>query len=106
MRATVCVDSQTRYRAGGPPLLRPVGETDFVMRCLAGAPDFGRCTPCAGIVGMLDLMHGAAARDGLLAHIAAGKGRFRGIRDPLVWDAGGIDYGLRRPPQRLSGYVM
>ena len=98
IRATVFIDSQTRYRTDGPALLRPVGETDFVMRCLADAPDFGRCTPCAGIVGTLDLTHGADVREGLLAHIAAGKGRFRGIRDPLMWDASDINYGVRRPP--------
>ena len=98
--ATVFIDSQTRYRTDGPELLRPVGETDFVIASLAA--EQGRApaqrSPCAGIVGMLDLTHGAEVRRGLEAHIAAGAGRFRGIRDPLMWDAGDINYGVRRPP--------
>ena len=104
VRATVFVDSQSSYRSDGPPLLRPVGETEFVVRSLAASPDFGPCVPCAGIVGALDLTHGSEARDGLRAHIDAGKGRFRGIRDPLVWDASdSINYGVRRPaPDRMS----
>ena len=112
VRATVFVDSQTRYRSDGPPLLRPVGETEWVVRHLA---DHGRADPgepCAAIVGHLDLTHGAKSRDGLLAHIAAGAGRFRGIRDPLVWDASDIDYGPRRPaldrmrdPRFLEGFA-
>lgn len=97
VRATVFVDSQSGYRSEGPLLLRPVGETELVGRWLAEAPEQGRCTPCAGIVGALDLMHGAESREGLLAHLEAGKGRFRGIRDPLAWDASDINYGPRRP---------
>jgi len=103
VRATVFVDSQSGYRGDGPALLRPVGETEFVVRHLAAHPELASARPCAGIVGYVDLSHGAAAREGLLAHVAAGAGRFRGIRDPLVWDAGGFDYGPRRPaPDRMS----
>ena len=98
--ATVFIDSQTRYRREGPELLRPVGETEFVVASLAAeheqAPS--QCSPCAGIVGRLDLTYGAEVREGLEAHIAAGAGRFRGIRDPLMWDASDINYGVRRPP--------
>lgn len=97
VRATVFVDSQSGYRSDGPMLLRPVGETELVSRWLAEAPRQGRCAPCAGIVGALDLTHGAEVREALLAHLEAGKGRFRGIRDPLVWDASDINYGPRRP---------
>ncbi len=99
VRATVFVDSQTDYRSSGPPLLRPVGETDFVIQSLAETPPgLGRCKPCAGIVGTLDLSRGPEVREGLLAHVAAGQGRFRGIRDPLAWDGSNINYGPRRPP--------
>jgi predicted TIM-barrel fold metal-dependent hydrolase len=102
-RATVFVDSQTRYRGDGPPLLQPVGETEWVVRHLAEAGPAGPGGPCTAIVGHLDLTNGAAVREGLLAHIAAGAGRFRGIRDPLVWDAGDFAYGPRRPaPDRMS----
>ena len=95
--ATVFVDSQSGYRTVGPELMRPVGETELVGRWLAEAPSLGHCKPCAGIVGALDLTHGAEVREGLLAHIEAGNGRFRGIRDPLVWDGSDINYGPRRP---------
>ena len=100
VRATVFVDSQSMHRAGGPDLLRPVGETEFVIASLAAAAGtrVARWNPCAGIVGNLDLTHGADVRAALEAHIAAGNGRFRGIRDPLMWDASDINYGVRRPP--------
>lgn len=100
VRATVFIDSQTMHRASGPAVLRPVGETEFVIRTLAehSAPRIARWNPCAAIVGNLDLTFGAAVREALEAHIAAGNGRFRGIRDPLMWDGSDINYGVRRPP--------
>jgi predicted TIM-barrel fold metal-dependent hydrolase len=84
--------------------MRPVGETEFVLRSLAAAPSHTLAgNPCAGIVGNLDLTHGAAVREAVEAHIAAGQGRFRGIRDPLMWDGSDINYGVRRPPpDRMS----
>jgi len=104
IRATVFVDSQTMHRTTGSAFLRPVGETEFVLRTLAAAtPRVAAWNPCAGIVGNLDLTSGAAAREALEAHIAAGQGRFRGIRDPLMWDGSDINYGVRRPPpDRMS----
>jgi L-fuconolactonase len=100
IRATVFIDSQTMHRTEGPALLRPVGETDFVIQHLAAraASSTAARNPCAGIVGNLDLTFGAAVRAALEAHIAAGGGRFRGIRDPLMWDGSAINYGVRRPP--------
>ena len=104
IRATVFVDSQTMHRTTGSAFLRPVGETEFVLRSLAAAtPRVAAWSPCAGIVGNLDLTSGAAVREALEAHIAAGQGRFRGIRDPLMWDGSDINYGVRRPPpDRMS----
>jgi len=97
--ATVFVDSQTMHRTAGPAVLRPVGETDFVLQSLAATDSrVAASNPCAGIVGNLDLTFGAAVREALEAHIAAGQGRFRGIRDPLMWDGSDINYGVRRPP--------
>ena len=99
IRATVFMDSQTMHRTDGPALLRPVGETEFVMQSLAAAaPNITHWQPCAGIVGTLDLTFGEEVRAGLKAHIAAADRRFRGIRDPLMWDGGDINYGVRRPP--------
>jgi len=99
IRATVFVDSQTLHRTTGPEFLRSVGETEFVLQSLAtAAPQVAAWNPCAGIVGNLDLTFGAAVREALEAHIAAAQGRFRGIRDPLMWDGSDINYGVRRPP--------
>ena len=41
---------------------------------------YGDVRACAGIVGHVDLRLGAVAEDVLRSHIAAGHGRFRGIR--------------------------
>src|SRR5207302_1527219 len=83
--ATVYIDSQTMHRTDGPDMFRPVGETEFVLQHLATerATTLSVSGLCAGIVGTLDLTSGAGIRSALEAHIAAGKGRFRGIRDPL-----------------------
>lgn len=78
---TVFVQCHHAYRPDGPPELRPVGETEFVVAAAAAAE---RLRPgsgvCAGIVGFADLERGAAVEDLLAAHVAAGGGRFRGIR--------------------------
>jgi len=97
--ATVFIDSQTMHRSDGPELLRPVGETQFVVERLKAEYATTLRAPglCAGIVGTLDLTFGAAIGEALEAHIAACKGRFRGIRDPLMWDGSDINYGVRRP---------
>ena len=49
---------------------------------------FGKSRLCAGIVGHADLRLGARVRDVLEALIAAGDGRFRGIRYGVPWDSG------------------
>lgn len=78
---TVFVQCHYAYRADGPDALRPVGETEFVV---ASAEEAERLRPgsglCAGIVGFADLQLGAAVDAVLEAHMAAGRGRFRGIR--------------------------
>jgi len=89
VQATVFVQAITRYRTEGPESLRPVGETEFVAgigdRAEAGA--FGGVRLAAGIVGYVDLTEGAVVQDVLEAHIAAGRGRFRGVRHNAMWDA-------------------
>src|SRR5580698_4751391 len=76
--ATVYVDCRSMYRAGGPEAFRPVGEVEFAN---------GVAALCAGIVGHANLLLGEAARAVLEAEIAAGNGRFRGIRHASAWDA-------------------
>ncbi|WP_137125216.1 amidohydrolase [Roseomonas sp. HF4] len=88
VRATVLVQARAFHRADGPEELRPVGETQFAAgiaaMCESGA--YGDVRVCQGIVGFADLTRGAAAGAVLDAHIAAGNGRFRGIRHIATWD--------------------
>lgn len=86
VRATVYMQAQTRYREDGPAQLRPVGETAYVAAA-AEALAAGGVRVAAGIVGHADLRQGARVREVLQAHIAAGRGRFRGIRHLTAWDA-------------------
>ncbi|WP_421992640.1 amidohydrolase family protein [Roseococcus sp.] len=84
IRATVFVECKARYRTGGEEAMRPVGEVEFVV-AEAGAPEDGGPRIGAGIVGYCDLRLGAAAARVLQAQIAAGEGRFRGIRNTSAW---------------------
>ena len=87
--ATVYVDCRSMYRAGGPEALRPVGEVEFAngVAAMSASGGYGSAALCAGIVGHANLLLGDAARAVLEAEIAAGNGRFRGIRHASAWDA-------------------
>ena len=87
--ATVYVECGSMYRADGPAELACVGETEFVngVAAMSASGTFGPARACAGIVGGADLTAGAAVRAVLEAHIAAGGGRFRGVRQSASWDA-------------------
>jgi predicted TIM-barrel fold metal-dependent hydrolase len=87
--ATVYVEARSMYRAGGPEALRPVGEVEFVngVAAMSASGGYGSAAICAGIVGHANLLLGDGARAVLEAEIAAGQGRFRGIRHSSAWDA-------------------
>ncbi len=70
------------YRAHGPAELRPVGEVEFAngVAAMTASGGYGEAQVCAGIVGYADLTLGAPVEKVLEAQIAAGGGRFRGIR--------------------------
>jgi predicted TIM-barrel fold metal-dependent hydrolase len=87
--ATVYVEARSMYRAKGPEALRPVGEVEFVngVAAMSASGGYGPAAICAGIVGHVNLLLGERARDVLEAEIAAGGGRFRGIRHSSAWDA-------------------
>ncbi len=87
--ATVYVEARSMYRAGGPEALRPVGEIEFAngAAAMSASGGYGPAAICAGIVGHVNLMLGEGAREVLEAEIAAGQGRFRGIRHSSAWDA-------------------
>jgi predicted TIM-barrel fold metal-dependent hydrolase len=87
--ATVYVDCRSMYRASGPEAFRPVGEVEFAngIAAMGASGCYGSAAICAGIVGHANLLLGEAARAVLEAEIAAGGGRFRGIRHSSAWDA-------------------
>jgi predicted TIM-barrel fold metal-dependent hydrolase len=69
--------------------MRPVGEIDFVngTAAMSASGQYGKSRLCAGIVGHADLRLGDGVVRVLEAEIAAGDGRFRGIRHSVTWDA-------------------
>ncbi|MGO1075807.1 amidohydrolase family protein [Inquilinus sp. CA228] len=96
--ATVCIECGAGYRPDGPEELRPVGETEFIAAEAAGASN----GVGAAIVGRADLRLGTRVQEVLNAHIEAGQGRFRGIRQPLRWDAAGIGMFGKPGPRGLA----
>ncbi|MBV9045123.1 MAG: amidohydrolase family protein, partial [Alphaproteobacteria bacterium] len=88
IRGTIYMECGAMYRADGPQELKCVGETEFVngVAAMSASNIYGDVRACAGIVGHVDLKIGARAEDVLRSHIAAGHGRFRGIRHSASYD--------------------
>ena len=86
--STVFIECRAMYRTDGPKALKFVGEVEFVngVAAMSASGLYGPTKVAAGIVGSADLMTGAAAGETLDAQIAAGGGRFRGIRRSATWD--------------------
>jgi predicted TIM-barrel fold metal-dependent hydrolase len=81
-----------------------VGETEFVngIAAMSASGLYGPTRVAAGIVGTAPLRLGAAVGPVLDAQIAAGGGRFRGIRLGAAWDADpAVPNHRTRPPQGL-----
>jgi L-fuconolactonase len=93
--STVFVECGSAYRSDGPEVLRPVGETPYVVSQARGLVQ--------GIVGFADLTHpdvGAA----LDAHVELGDGLFRGIRHVSAFDASDdVRASHTNPPPGLLG---
>ena len=87
--ATVFLECRAFYKADGPVEMRCVGETEFVngIAAMSASGLYGGTRACAGIVGNADLTLGDAAKPVLEAHVRAGGGRFRGVRNSASWDA-------------------
>ena len=87
--STVFIECGAMYRRDAPEALRPVGETEFVngIAAMSASGLYGPARIAAGIVGTADLRLGKAVGDVLDAQIAAGGGRFRGIRRSAALDA-------------------
>ena len=89
VRATVFVECGAMYRADGPVEMRVVGETEFVngVAAMSASGGYGETRACAGIVSKADLSLGDAVKPVLEAHVTAGNGRFRGIRNSASFEA-------------------
>ena len=77
------------YKAEGPADFRCIGETEFVngVAAMSASGTYGDFRACAGIVSKADLLLGDAVKPVLEAHVRAGGGRFRGIRNSASFDA-------------------
>src|SRR6201986_4714183 len=86
--STVFLECRAMYRKSGPPEMAALGEVEFVngIAAMSASGGYGPCRVAEGIVGHADLTLGARVRDVLEAEIAAGGGRFRGIRHGVSWD--------------------
>jgi predicted TIM-barrel fold metal-dependent hydrolase len=103
--STVFLECQSMFRAGGPEEMRPVGEVEFVAgtAAMSASGQYGKTRVCEAIIGWADLMLGARVRDVLQAEIAAGGGRFRGVRYGTSYDDSIVGKFVSRaiPPHRL-----
>ncbi|MEI7712239.1 MAG: amidohydrolase family protein, partial [Rhodospirillales bacterium] len=94
--STVFIQCGYAYRPDGPEHLKPVGETERVV-AIAG----DKAGICAGIVGYCDFRQTETVDEVLEAHIAAGAGRFRGIRQSAGWDSAVIVQTSAVPPRGI-----
>ena len=87
--ATVYIEARSMYRARGPEEMRVVNEVAFAngAAAMSASGGYGPAAICAGIVGHASLLLGDRVKAVLEAEIAAGQGRFRGIRHSSAWDA-------------------
>ena len=78
---TVFVECHSKYRTEGPEHLKPVGETEFVLRAAEESAE-GRESQAriSGIIAYADLTLGDGVEAVLDAHETAGGGLFRGNR--------------------------
>lgn len=108
--STVFLECHAMYRAHGAPEMRVVGETEFVagIAAMSASGGYGPTRIAAGIVGYAELTLGDAVAPVLEAHIAAGGGRFRGIRQGTCLDTS-LDvrsYHTDPPPGMLGDAVF
>jgi L-fuconolactonase len=99
---TVFIECGSMYRADGPIEMRPVGEVEFVngTAAMSASGRYGPTRLCSGIVGHADLRLGDGVARVLEAQIAAGDGRFRGIRHSVTWDASDLLAKARTNPPK------
>lgn len=101
IEATVYMECAWGYRTDGPEHMRPVGETETIAD--VAEQSIGAGTEIKGIVSFADMTLGDAVEEVLEAHIAAGRGRFRGIRHATAFDP---STEIRRTHTRPSHQLM
>lgn len=102
--STVFMECSAFYNADAPDELKPAGEVEYVNGVAARSASglYGNFRACAGIVGHANLLLGDKVAPVLEALIAAGNGRFRGIRHSASYDADTRVLGpLVRAPAKL-----
>lgn len=87
IEATVIVSGHSFARESDTPEQGYLAETRVGagVATLTASGRWGQIEVGAGLVGQADLLAGERVQDLLEAHIAAGAGRFRGIRHMTVW---------------------
>ncbi|WP_222837425.1 amidohydrolase family protein [Marinobacter sp. F3R11] len=103
--ATIFAECTEGYRTDGPERFRLIGETEFVAAFAEEAANgpVGDRGVCKAIIGRADLLEGASVEEVLQAHVEAGRGRFRGVRQSTVYDKTGTVRTTARdfPPEVL-----
>lgn len=102
--STVFIECGAMFKADGPENMRCVGETEFVngIAAMSASGGYGKSRIAAGIIGTVDPRIGDATADVLDAQIAAGGGRFRGIRRGAFWHASPeVENHRTQPPEGL-----
>jgi L-fuconolactonase len=102
--STVFIECGAMFKADGPENVRCIGETEFVngIAAMSASGGYGKTRIAAGIIGTVDPRIGDATADVLDAQIAAGGGRFRGIRRGAFWhESPDIQNHRTNPPNRL-----
>ena len=97
--STVFIECFAMYKKDGPEEMKPVGEVEFVngIAAMSASGFYGDARIAAGIVGHADLTLGSTVGMVLDAQIAAGGGRYRGIRYIATFDPAG-----HMPPPRTN----
>ena len=102
--STVFIECGAMFKADVPEAYRCIGETEFVngIAAMSASGNYGKTRVAAGIIGTVDLRIVDAAADVLDAQIAAGGGRFRGIRRGAFWHESPVIQNHRtNPPEGL-----
>ncbi|WP_379546969.1 amidohydrolase family protein [Qipengyuania sp. DSG2-2] len=87
--ATVFMECGAFYDADRAEDFKVVGEVEYVNGVAAQSASglYGNYRACAGIIGHANMMLGDKAAAVLESLVAAGNGRFKGIRHQGAWDA-------------------